>query len=113
MAERYLFEFDLRRASAIERRTVIKRLRLHERYKRAAQNQHNIRVFKQRIPYLLHNGRKCRIGLSDILELVEHDYFFRFRLIFNQRFNYGKPVNGGGLQKFVARKLRNLRFEVI
>lgn len=76
MAERYLFEFDLCCASAIKRRTVIECLRLHERYERAAQNQHNIRVFKQRIPDLLHNGRECRIGLPDILELVEHDYFF-------------------------------------
>ena len=113
MAERYLFEFDLCCASAIKRRTVIECLRLHERYERAAQNQHNIRVFKQRIPDLLHNGRECRIGLPDILELVEHDYFFRFRLIFDKRFENSKPVNGGGLQKFVARKLGNLRFEVI
>ena len=74
--ERNLREPDLRCAPPVQRAAVCQSLGLHHRDQRAAQNDHDLTILQNLLPYPLKDGRKGRIRFADILKFVDNDHRF-------------------------------------
>ena len=99
ITKRDLSQPDLRGAAPIQRAVVSKGLRFHHGDQRTAEDHHDRTVLELLLPDALKHRWESRVGLADILKLVDHDDGLCFKRALHDGCKNSIPGGNTGLMQ--------------